>query len=146
MRLYEGDTLLWIDGEEYYNDSVSPTVTLLTSEGCDSTVRLVIKIIPRPFEDHQDSAVLWVPNAFMPDEQSNNVFKIFSNYILEMHVWIFDRGGAVVTDFDGLTDFWDGTREGRKCMQGCYVYLVEYRTVSMPDYIQRTKGTVLLLR
>lgn len=146
VRLYEGDTLLWIDGEEYYNDSVSPTVTLLTSEGCDSTVRLVIKIIPRPFEDHQDSAVLWVPNAFMPDEQSNNVFKIFSNYILEMHVWIFDRGGAVVTDFDGLTDFWDGTREGRKCMQGCYVYLVEYRTVSMPDYIQRTKGTVLLLR
>ncbi|MBR6417781.1 MAG: gliding motility-associated C-terminal domain-containing protein, partial [Bacteroidales bacterium] len=64
----------------------------------------------------------------------------------EMRVFIFNRWGLIVTEFDGLTEGWDGTYKGEKCKQETYVYLIEYRIKAMPAVMQKKVGTVLLLR
>ena len=74
------------------------------------------------------------------------MFKVESNDIIDMRVSIFTRWGLFVTEFDGLTEDWDGTYNGTKCKQDVYVYLVEYHTKTMPAIAQKRIGTVMLLR
>lgn len=144
--LDEGDTLSWIDGGRYWSNEQHPNVVYRTVHGCDSIITLQLNIIPHAAPPPQDSSAIWIPSAFTPDEETNSLFKIESNDMVEMHVTIFTRWGLYVTEFDGLTEGWDGTYNGTKCKQETYVYLVEYRTKAMPLVVQKRVGTVILLR
>ena len=146
QNIEEGDTIVWLDGGYYYDDSVSPTVVYTAANGCDSIIHLHIHVIPAPEPPDIDSSALWIPTSFTPEAESNQIFKIFGNDILEMKVTIFTRWGLFLTEFDGLNGGWDGTYQGMKCKQESYVYLVEYRTNVMPKIVQRRIGTVTLLR
>ena len=147
------DTLLWIDGGYYWSEDQHPEVTLSDIYGCDSIVRLSLTVItptpPTPPTDSTfaiDSSRLWIPNAFTPDEETNNRFVIYSIGIVEMTVHIYNRQGLHVVSFDGLTSGWDGTYHGKKCKQETYVYIVEYRTKFMSKVKQKRIGSVTLLR
>ena len=94
----------------------------------------------------EDSSAIWVPNAFTPAENGNNMFRVFGNDIIKMHVYIFNRWGNYVTDFDGLTESWDGTHNGEPCKEDAYVYLIEYTTKAMPKCKARKVGAVTLIR
>jgi gliding motility-associated-like protein len=60
-------------------------------------------------------------------------------------VSVYDRRGDIVTEFDGLTEYWDGTSKGRICTQSSYVYYVRY--IDGHDSSWKTlTGTVTLLR
>ena len=142
----EGDTMTWIDGGRYWSDEQHPTMVLRTVHGCDSIVSLQLNIIPHVAPPPQDSSAIWIPSAFTPDEETNSMFKVESNDIIDMRVSIFTRWGLFVTEFDGLTEDWDGTYKGTKCKQDVYVYLVEYHTKTMPAIAQKRIGTVMLLR
>lgn len=144
--LDEGDTLTWIDGNRYWNEEQHPYVVYGSKDGCDSIVRLRLDIIPHVAPPPEDSSRLWIPNAFTPDEETNPVFKVECCDIDEIHVTVFNRQGLYVTEFDGLTGWWDGTCRGTKCKQETFVYLVEYRTKAMPSITQKRIGTVALLR
>lgn len=146
MDLNEGDTVYWIDGGRYWSNEQHPNVIYRTVHGCDSIITLQLNIIPHAAPPPQDSSAIWIPSAFTPDEETNSLFKIESNDMVEMHVTIFTRWGLYVTEFDGLTGGWDGTYKGEKCKQETYVYLVEYRTKAMPLIFQKRLGTVTLLR
>ena len=145
-RIMEGDTLLWIDGNLYWEPTNQAFVSLSSIDGCDSIIRLRLEVFPDTTPPPIDSSSIWIPNAFTPDKGDNNVFKVFGNDIISMKVYIFTRTGAFVTSFDGLTEEWDGTYHGKNCPQAAYVYLVEYVTKYMPEYTHRRTGTVLLLR
>jgi gliding motility-associated-like protein len=144
IHLPPNDTLVWIDGLTYTESSDSTFVVLHSVNGCDSTVHLNLVV------DHEppvlDTFALWVPNAFTPDEKTNNRFVIKSNKITYMHVYIYNRLGLYVTDFDGLNEGWDGTYRGTKCKQDAYVYHIKYTTEGRPRYVQTKTGTVTLLR
>lgn len=146
LDLDEGDTVYWIDGGRYWSNEQHPNVVYRTVHGCDSIITLQLNIIPHAAPPPQDSSAIWIPSAFTPDEETNSLFKIESNDMVEMHVTIFTRWGLYVTEFDGLTGGWDGTYKGEKCKQETYVYLVEYRTKAMPLIFQKRLGTVTLLR
>lgn len=89
---------------------------------------------------------LWAPNVFTPGQESNKLFVIKSSNLASMEVFIFNRRGEYICTFDGLTEGWDGTKQGHFCPQGAYVYLIKYRNRIRPDEVHQKKGTVLLLR
>ncbi|MCR4828186.1 MAG: gliding motility-associated C-terminal domain-containing protein [Bacteroidales bacterium] len=142
----QGDTITWIDGNQYYDESVSPTYRLTAANGCDSILRLNIHVVVPPPVIEPDSSEIWVPNAFTPEGDNNNVFQVFGYDLNSVHVYIFSRWGNFLLDFDGLTEVWDGTYKGHLCKEEAYVYLIEYTTQKRPDIVQKLVGTVTLLR
>lgn len=146
VDLCQGDSLAWIDGNIYYSTDSVPPIILQSQYGCDSIMRLVLHIIPPPPSPVVDSSVIWVPNAFTPDEETNNRFQVFSNDIVEIKVTVFDRRGLRICYFNGISGFWDGTYGVTSCPEGTYVYIIQYRTIAAPEYWQQKIGTVLLLR
>ncbi len=146
VNVFEGDSLVWIDGNTYGDSVTSGTAMLQTKYGCDSIVHLNVTVMQRPEVPVVDSFALWVPNAFTPDESSNNRFRIFGYDLLSARVYIFNRWGLKVVDFDGLTQEWDGSCNGKPCPVGTYVYLVDYVRKANPKDKHHKKGTVLLIR
>ena len=146
IDVYEGDSLVWTDGNTYNDSVTSGTAMLQTSKGCDSIVHLSLNILQRPEQPVIDSFALWVPNAFTPDESSNNRFRVFGYDLLSVRVYVFNRWGLKVAEFDGLTQEWDGSFEGKPCPSGAYMYLVDYFKKASPNDKQHKKGTILLIR
>lgn len=141
--LHNGDSIEWMDGGVYHSTDQHPQMYFTSVYGCDSIIVLNIHMFPTP---QIDSSSLWVPNAFTPDETNNTHFRIFGFHLIQAQVYIFTRDGNIVTQFDGLTDSWDGTCKGKPCPMNTYTYLIEYYTKNKPQIKQIKKGTVLLLR
>jgi len=146
ITINEGDTLTWIDGRQYCQPTTSPIAYMTSIHGCDSNINLHLNVLASPEPPPVDSSVLWVPNAFTPELSTNREFKVFVSDMKSVHVYIYTRQGLYVTDFDGLTQVWDGTRNGQPCKPEAYVYYIEYTTNAMPYYVNKKKGTVLLMR
>ncbi len=144
--LHYGDTLIWLDYHQYADTNIHPVYRYKTVWGCDSALRLNINLIYPPPPPPMDSSAIWVPNAFTPDESNNTVFRIFCNDILEAQVYIFNRWGDYVTDFDGLTGCWDGRKDGKPCKTESYVYIINYRIKTMPKILKKKTGMVTLIR
>lgn len=68
-----------------------------------------------------------LPNVFTPNNDGiNDLYKIKHNNIDEMTVFVHNRWGHVVRQYDGLTDGWDGrTALGKKCSDGTYFIVVQ---------------------
>lgn len=88
---------------------------------------------------------LYFPNVFTPAALSNNRFVPITVGVLEYEIWIYDRRGLLVYHTADGTP-WDGTKLGRPCPQGLYVYRCRYREVSTPAGYQTLNGTVTLVR
>ncbi len=90
--------------------------------------------------------VLWVPNTFTPNLQSNTAFDIIGTEISEFHIAIYNRQGIIVFQSDDIHQSWDGTRNGVLCPTGTYAYTIRYSHTNAPNIILRKDGTVTLLR
>ncbi len=94
----------------------------------------------------QQTARVFLPNAFTPNEAANNVFKpklLFENDENYSMV-VFNRWGKVVFKTSVPSEGWDGTVEGVMAPQGAYAYSITMQTDS--GYMLERKGTVLLIR
>lgn len=139
------DSLLWIDSLWYTESTTEPMVYYTTVDGCDSIIRLNLVV--------HNEALIWIPNAFTPDLETNNRFQIITYGVTEVEVTIFDRWGNTVACFNGLDGYWDGTHtgptpnlhNGTPCKQDTYVYLVYYRRESSSRQLQRKTGTITLI-
>jgi gliding motility-associated-like protein len=89
---------------------------------------------------------LFFPNVFTPDETNNNRFFIPSNELQSGEVWIYSRQCILITHFDAISGYWDGTYKGRPCPQDSYVWIMRYSTKTKPRNTLQAKGTVTLLR
>lgn len=118
-------------------DSVSVLLVARSYAGCADSVRATVSA---------DRSVIWVPNAFTPDESTNERFFIQSNGLASGEVWIYDRKGMVVAHFDALSGWWDGTSRGRICPQASYTWILKYTTTAQSQITRQAKGTVTLLR
>ena len=139
----------WIvDGEElsdealfYYDypddtDSVIVQLVSLSANGCADTDWVVIPFV---------KAIVWAPNVFTPGEASNNQFCVYEDEMTEGHVWLYTRQGVYVTDFDAMTECWDGRFKGQIAPQNSYVWILRYHTKVDPQIELVKKGTVTLL-
>ena len=139
---YVDNTLLSTEGVVYYNypldrDSVPVTLVAINALGCNDTLTQTI-YLQRPS--------IWAPNAFTPEEATNNLFCIKEDNMLTEEVFIYTRTGVLVAQFDGMTECWDGKLNGQLLPQGVYVYLIRYTTTYEPLNPLVKKGTILLLR
>ncbi len=121
----------------YPRDSMEVLFTGRDFYGCIDSATVVV---------YSNVYVYWVPNAFTPDESTNNRFSVFSRHILSGTVHIYDRKGLHITDFDVHTGDWDGTKNGTPCPQGTYVWKLSYTTDFAPEVLQNDIGTVTILR
>lgn len=111
-------------------------------EGGDSTITITLDTVHCSLYHPR----IWVPNTFTPEGDINQEFKIYHHDILEATAVIYQRWGDFVTRFDALTESWDGTKDGKPCQQGAYVYQITYRTLEHPKEVQTLFGSILLLR
>ena len=146
------DTLLPIQwhGINFQHDSTH-IFHLTNIHGADSLVVVTLTTIhcsppPTPDTSLVDTNTIWVPNVFTPDRRNNRAFLIQGRGLHDVEVLIFHRWGGFVTRFNGLTETWDGTLNGKPCPTGAYVYKITYHTISEPVIKKVIVGTVLLLR
>ena len=96
---------------------------------------------------HKQNTQIWAPNVFTPDEETNNIFKIIGEGLLDIEVMIFNRNGQMVYHYQGLNHGWNGlSMQGIRCPQAAYVYKARYHFKSKPKQAKTMVGTITLLR
>lgn len=74
---------------------------------------------------------VFIPNAFTPNEDGyNDVFIPVGYGINEIRLTIFDRWGEQIFTSNETSIGWDGSRKGKQCEQGVYVYKAEIKTMA----------------
>ena len=117
---------------------------VLAFEGGDSRYRLYdslqsVEVFHKPHTD------IWMPTAFTPQENSNNVVRPKASYINPdgYSFTVFNRAGLVVFTTSDPKEGWDGKSRGVMQPQGAYVYRIFYRQNDNTDQV--LVGTVLLI-
>ena len=87
---------------------------------------------------------LFVPNAFTPLSDKNNLFKPAQADVSDYRMNIYNRPGVLVFDSEDITHGWDGRSKGEVCPSGTYVYVISFRDTEGKPHTQ--KGTLMLLK
>ncbi len=117
-------------------DTLGVTLRVCDSVGCcaDTLVRLPSRV-----------RSAWFPDVFTPGEADNRSFGCLTTVDADRYsLDIYDRHGQRVFSTDRVGDRWDGTRNGRPCPQGAYVY--HWFIADAYGFRQSGTGTVTLLR
>jgi gliding motility-associated-like protein len=108
-----------------------------TEYGCKVTDSIDVFIDP--------STMLYLPNAFVPGNGTNGVFKIVKRGMATLNYFrIYDRWGVKVYDSKDIDAGWDGTYKGKPQPLGVYVYQIEAVTNTGQKFTKQ--GNVTLLR
>lgn len=89
-----------------------------------------------------------VPDAFSPNNDGlNDVLQVFSAYVTDYELRIFNRWGEVIFVSTNPEQKWDGTYRGVIYPSMLYPYIVSYKSESFPNRERVVKrGSVLLIR
>lgn len=94
-----------------------------------------------------DHSTVWAPNAFTPEESTNNTFAVKMNDVQRYHILIYDRRGQIVFESFDQEKAWDGNgQNGQKCPVGVYTYIISCHKITHPYDQIIQKGTVVLIR
>jgi gliding motility-associated-like protein len=149
-----GHTISW-----YYNDSLINNQDrefsfVVNKEISDFKIKLIAESLKGACKDsiirnYQFVPIyqLFIPDAFTPDSKGpdmNNVFKVFGPTMKKYNIEIFNRFGEKVFYSNDMTQVWDGTYNGKLCIQGVYFYKIV--TIDIEGFDRDYSGTVTLLR
>lgn len=122
-------------------DSTTTYVLTYTDAlGCVASDSVTITVLPGEY-------FAIVPNAFSPNaDGANDILYVYYKGVRRLVFRIHNRWGEKVFETDDMTQGWDGTFKGVIAQDGVYVWdlYVEFYNVKLP--IQRSKGSVLLLK
>jgi len=121
-------------------------VEMESQAGCMGSDSVFIVLREAPIIE--PSQYFYIPNAFTPDgDGRNDVFRAIpsASTISHFAMRVFDRWGGRVFEGDGISDGWDGTKNGRECPTGAYVYRITFQVQGVPGE-QLVVGTVVLVR
>jgi gliding motility-associated-like protein len=132
------------------------SVNMESSAGCLGTDSVFILLFqepppPPPPPPQEPAQELYLPNSFTPDGNGlNDVFRAVpaSQNITAFNMLIYDRWGTKLFETSDIAEGWDGTKNGKPCTGGVYVYKVSYRVMN-PSGAETQKeltGTVALVR
>lgn len=107
------------------------------------------KVSREPQKVVNEELVVWIPNAFAPDDPNDEVrtFKVKPNSeanLLSYEIFIYSRAGRLVYHSKDVNDGWDGISYGHAQPMGTYVYIIEINDAVKG--IQHKKGTITLIR
>jgi len=89
--------------------------------------------------------LIYVPNAFTPDGDTyNNTFYAVVNNVSEFKMCIFNRWGELIFVANSVDQYWNGTYNGKKCLDDVYVWKINYKDLNGINY--ELIGHVTLLR
>lgn len=93
-----------------------------------------------------DSSGVTAPTVFTPNnDNANDVFKPIAKGISQMNVWIYNRFGTLVAQWDKVNGSWDGyTTSGQPCSAGVYFYVIEATGFDGKSY--KVKNNLTLIR
>lgn len=140
-----GDTLRY--GGTAIADSGEYIFHFTNQYGCDSMVTLIVGLnaVPPPPPEEPPMYNIWFPNAFTPDQETNNRFRGHLSFEpVKYQLYIYNRWGNLIFSTTDPSAAWDGTAKGIPQPQAAYVYKYE---VHLPDGIVRAGiGTVTMIR
>lgn len=115
------------------NDSIVIALRVYNGQCYDTAVYIlpVLKVL------------VLAPNVFTPSLDINNRFTIATQGVIDGELFIYNREGLLVfrtKDFN--QQGWDGAG----CVQGNYVWRLDYHAVDHPEMLKSTVGSILLLR
>lgn len=148
-RSHDAEWLQWfVDGSEAGS---TERIEYIASPGADSVVVALVASSQLCVDTAEQTVYvrrssIFAPNAFTPDEATNRTFSIFCNGVIEYELRIYTRQGILVCQSVMGDEPWDGTKNGKPCPQGGYVWVARYRSVSDPLNWHYEKGTVMLMR
>ena len=144
-----GDTRIWIldYGTKMYDkiitynmpfqDSAKVELISINTKKCSDTTQKIIYLL---------NEVIWVPRAFTPNAESNNLFYVKASTLEYYEITIYNRWGEQIFYSNDIAKSWDGTYNGNLCMKDYYVYHIRYSHINNPNEILLKTGTVLLLK
>lgn len=119
-------------------DSLRVMLVATSKYNCPDTAYVTIPM---------DKTLIWVPTAFTPDRDDNDLFFIKGNNILDdAQVYVYNRMGALVSSWVGFEGSWDGHHGGKRCAGGVYTWVIKYHSSFEPSRWHYKTGTVTLLR
>ena len=110
-----------------------------TSNSCSDTseVQNEVVVVSTP--------IVVFPTAFSPNGDGlNDVFKPIHGDVAEFKIVILNRLGVIVYRGNNINEGWDGTRNGRPCPPGLYVWK-STTTLRDKSFFQQ-QGHVILLK
>lgn len=115
----------------------------------NDTEQPTAKVSRQPQKAANDELVVWIPNAFAPDDPNDEVrtFKAKPNSeanLISFEIFIYSRSGRMVYHSKDINEGWDGVANGHAQPMGTYVYIVEINDAVKG--IQHKKGTITLIR
>ncbi|MBL7743093.1 MAG: gliding motility-associated C-terminal domain-containing protein [Chitinophagaceae bacterium] len=119
---------------------VNQTVTLIVRAlgGC-------LPAISQPVTGQTVTDQVYIPNTFTPNGDGlNDVLRVYSNVIRDMHFAIFNQWGEKIFESRTQSVTWDGTHKGKPQPSGVYMYVCDM-TLADGQRIQR-KGSINLVR
>ncbi|MSQ80069.1 MAG: gliding motility-associated C-terminal domain-containing protein [Flavobacteriaceae bacterium] len=89
--------------------------------------------------------VVWVPNAFSPNEDRlNDLFQLKGGSLKHFEIHIYNRWGEKMFASTSLDNSWNGYFHDHPCQQDVYVYYIKYWGF---DNVLKTKtGNITLLK
>ena len=116
------------------------TVILTASNGiCQDTSQLEVIVIPFP------PMTVVMPNIFTPNGDGNNdVFFLRLENAVSVEVTIVNRWGNKMTEYSGVTGYWDGTVNGNLADEGVYFY--KFIATGLDGTTQTGQGNIQLMR
>jgi gliding motility-associated-like protein len=85
------------------------------------------------------------PNVFSPNgDGTNDVFTLYEPEATGLHVWIYDRWGVLIYEYNDVYGWWDGTYQptGKMCVDGVYYWIADIDYSGVPG---KKSGFVHLL-
>ncbi len=116
----DGDTSNIFSPDHLYKGPGDYTIVLVVnnSYNCPDTAMRWMEVNP--------ISTLYAPNAFTPNgDGTNDVWRPAYTDMSDIKVWIFNRWGEMLTKWDGLNGYWDGTFKGRPVQEDVYIYQIE---------------------
>ena len=118
---------------EYY-------VQLTDSNGCRKSDSVIVFVVHTPCKE----ATIYVPNAFTPNADENNILFVRGYGVNNLVFSVYDRWGQKVFETRDQSRGWNGTFNGKKLDSAVFGYYVEGICASGAKFFK--KGNVTLLR
>jgi gliding motility-associated-like protein len=139
-----GATYLWNTGET--TQTIYPTVdglfwVTITNGNCVRKDSIVLT-------DEIAGGILYIPNAFTPDENGNNDwFMPMGEGISNLKMAIFNRWGDKIFETNSMTTGWDGRLpNGELVLQDVYVYVIHYTSICSGKVELVKTGSITVIR
>ena len=125
--------------EYKYNGTYDVSLVVVSGNSCTDTAKVKGAVVVAT------SPVVIFPTAFTPNGDGlNDIFVPIHGYLSSYEIVILNRNGVVVYRSTNIDEGWDGTRNGKPCLPGMYVYKV--KTTLRDKTIHFQYGHVMMYR